>query len=550
MLAKATMVVLGVFFLNALWLGVHRAPVDRKDGVEQERLKRIREVTEKEPVDRGAVMRVVREDAVMAARWGEYMKQLSAATGGDGNPGAGDESDPALPEDEAPEVDGAEDADWTTGIYFKPELPEFPAECRLPEVERGLFREWHAALFSKKAAPELVERLSGFSLPGWEGIPLAMAGDLKRQGRDFKGALELYEKAAGLSGGDEARRRAVDLAMSREWPEVLDRLLAEPAYYAAVHAVDDRLARDASRHQLDVREILKSTLKYTWEGLHQVGYLTISLLAGLVWFVSLHKACRLPRRQWWLSLAGLPLGAFSTVVTLVLMEMQEARNGLTESELAGPALLFQIASVGLREEGSKLLCFLPMLLFLRRGTPAQALMAASAVGLGFAIEENISYFAMSEGTSVMGRHLTANFMHLAMTGLTGHALFRFLRYPKHYGAAFVATFTCMVLIHGLYNFSQDDYRVPLLKELPQLVVFIVVGLAWHYFQVIKQEREDAAQVVSAHGVFLLGTAAVMGVLLNFLVWENGWGTALGLFVPTALGSVLMCWLFMRFLHDS
>ncbi len=310
------------------------------------------------------------------------------------------------------------------------------------------------------------------------------------------------------------------------------------------------LARDASRHQLDVREILKSTLKYTWEGLHQVGYLTISLLAGLVWFVSLHKACRLPRRQWWLSLAGLPLGAFSTVVTLVLMEMQEARNGLTESELAGPALLFQIASVGLREEGSKLLCFLPMLLFLRRGTPAQALMAASAVGLGFAIEENISYFAMSEGTSVMGRHLTANFMHLAMTGLTGHALFRFLRYPKHYGAAFVATFTCMVLIHGLYNFSQDDYRVPLLKELPQLVVFIVVGLAWHYFQVIKQEREDAAQVVSAHGVFLLGTAAVMGVLLNFLVWENGWGTALVLFVPTALGSVLMCWLFMRFLHDS
>lgn len=549
MLARATMVVLGLFFANALWLGVHRAPAPAKQGMEEAREKRLREVTEKDPVDRGAVLRVVREDAAMAARWGEFLAKGNSPEAYPEEPPDG-EAAPGLPEDGDPESGEEEGGDWKPGAHFKTELPPFPQACRLSEPERGLLREWHAALLTRKAAPEMVERLMVFPLPGFEAIPLTMAGDLKRQGRDFKGALEVYEKAAVLSGGDEARRRAVDLAMSREWPEVLDRLLAEPATYAAVHAVDDRLAREASRHQLDVGEIWRSTLKYTWKGLHEVGYLTMSLLAGLVWFVSLHKACRLPRRKWWLSLAGLPLGAFSTVVTLVLMEMQEARNGLTESELAGPALLFQIASVGLREEGSKLLCFLPMLIFLRKGTPVQALMAASAVGLGFAIEENISYFSMSEGTSVMGRHLTANFMHLAMTGLTGHALFRFLRYPKHYGAAFVATFTCMVFVHGVYNFSQDDYRVPLLKELPQLVVFIVVGLAWHYFQVIKQEREDAAQVVSAHGVFLLGTAAVMGVLLNFLVWENGWGMALTLFVPSALASVLMCWLFMRFLYDS
>ena len=83
-----------------------------------------------------------------------------------------------------------------------------------------------------------------------------------------------------------------------------------------------------------------------------------------------------------------------------------------------------------------------------------------------------------------------------------------------------------------------------------LFPFIIAGLAWYYFQTIRQEQEAAPQPLSAEAVFLLGTTIVMGTLLNYLVHENGWAAAVSAFIPAALSSILFCWLFHHFLRNA
>ena len=430
-------------------------------------------------------------------------------------------------------------------------LPTQLAASRLPAEEQAAFLAWHEAVRTGEVPQELILRLESLQMPAAPGLPRTMAADLKRISRDYQGALAAYEAAGVDPANTEARRRAVALALSRDWQAVIDRLLAKPPYYDAVHALHDEISDRLAREQRDLPLLFRRTLDIMLSGFRHIDYAMLSLLTAAVWFVSLHKACRLPHRQWWLGLACLPLGMGSTVIAVVLQGLQESRQGLNDSELAGPALLFQIASVGLREEFSKLLCFLPpALLLLRRGTPAQAFMAASSVGLGFALEENIIYYLNYGGAAVLARFVTATFMHIAMTGLCGLALFKFLRYPKNFGPLFLATFTGMVLLHGFYNFSQGGFDNPFSRELSGLFPFIIAGLAWYYFQTIRQEQEAAPQPLSAEAVFLLGTTIVMGTLLNYLVHENGWAAAVSAFIPAALSSILFCWLFHHFLRNA
>jgi len=108
----------------------------------------------------------------------------------------------------------------------------------------------------------------------------------------------------------------------------------------------------------------------------------------------------------------------------------------------------------------------------------------------------------------------------------------------------------MVVLHGVYDFSLTYYDNPLSRELSHLTPFFVAGLAFYYFQTIRQDMDDAPQALSAHAVFLLGTAVTVGTLLNFLVWQEGWGGALQAIVGAILSSVLFCWLFVYHLRTT
>ncbi len=523
-LRRAVLLTAAVFLLTAVWASFTRPATPNPASLPDAHTTAIRDLLLTPNPDRSALLRALRDHARREARRAQKQEVAEAPDGPPLSPAA-----PPSPPNT---------------------LATLLAASALPDEEKVAFLQWHQAIRTAAPAPEFVQKLLSLPMPAAPGLPQVMAADLKRFAGQFQEALADYETAGAAPHAAEARRQAIELAVSRDWQEVLSRLLAQPSYYQAVHATDDFLSHTVAQEQMDFALLLRRMGQNVWSGFSHLDYFILSLLCTAVWFFSLHQAARVPRRLWWSSLVGLLLGAASTIPTLVLFSLQMARHGLADSDLAGPALLFQIASVGLREEASKLLCLVPLLLFLRKGTPAQALMAASCAGLGFALEENISYFNQSGGESVPGRFVTATFMHLGLTGLNGLALFKFLRYPKNFGTPFLATFVCTVLLHGFYNFSLDGFDNPFSRELAMLTPVMLVGLAWYYFLTLRQEQDDAPQRLSAEATFLLGSTILMGTLLNFHVWNHGWLQAITLLIPSLLTYLFYGWLFHHFLRHA
>lgn len=526
-LTRAVLLTLGFFILTAIGFGWKGSPEDDaqrwKALVEQyggHGGSSLAELLQQDPVDGTALVRALR---------------LEAAKGrAEDDPEAADENEALF--DEATLVDG--------NPLENPQV--LLTQSKLPETERVLFLRYYGTLRAKEAnIPAAVAALSTGTVKGSPALPLTMAGDVLRRAQDFAGSLKMYEQAATFPEGEEARRRALELALVREWPEVLNRLLAVDGYRAALDSVDDELPIRVAQSTRDVGALVAISAREILEGFGHTGLLLLSLLSAAVWFVSLHKACRIPFSEWWISGVGLLLGVGSIGITLLFLLLQESNGGLSENGTADNDFIFYLAGVGLREETAKLIFFLPLLPLLRKRSPALALVAASCVGLGFALEENLSYYIRGGASASLVRFVSANFMHLSMTGLIGYSLFRFWRYPKNYGPAFAATFVAMVALHGFYDFCLTGHA----GELGQFPIFILAGLAWFYFQTVRTEQDGAPQLLSAHAAFLLGSAVLTGCLLNYLVAQFGWHLAFSLMVPAFLSIVLTSALFVRFLRD-
>lgn len=526
MLTRAVLMVLGLFALTAVvlnwgaeggeqarrWRETGRGGHDREG-------EKVADVLKGDPVDRNALVRALRLEA-----------RLVRAEGPDDLPSAIPAGGLAVLEDE--------------GAAARTE--DLLNTSSLPEAERLLFIQYYKTLQAKDPdLPAAVAVLEAGMINGSAALPLTMAGDLVRRGTDYKEALRLYEKAGALADGAEARRRALDLAVIREWPETLERLMALEGYREALDSGEDTLQMRVAQETRDAGALIAVSVDHIVEGLQQPQLVLVSLLTAMVWFISLHKACRIPMREWWISGVGVLLGVGSVAITLLFLLLQESHGGLAENGTADNDFIFYLAGVGLREEGAKLICFLPLLPLLRKRTPGLALVAASCVGIGFAMEENLTYFRGAGVDNAIGRFVSANFMHLGMTGLVGHALFRFLRYPKNYGPVFMATFVLMVAVHGFYDFCLSGYSA----DAANLPTFLLAGLAWYYFQTVRMEQDGAPQVISAYSVFLLGSAVLVGFLLNCLVADFGWQTGFIILWPAVLSVVLLNAMFVWLLRE-
>jgi RsiW-degrading membrane proteinase PrsW (M82 family) len=93
--------------------------------------------------------------------------------------------------------------------------------------------------------------------------------------------------------------------------------------------------------------------------------------------------------------------------------------------------------------------FVPI--FLIRNQRLETLVIGGCVGLGFAVQENLQYFAEVGPTAAFGRFLTANFFHFAATGLVGLALCDWLRSPV--AACFHSSgpSSAVIVAHGCYD---------------------------------------------------------------------------------------------------
>ncbi|MGA7615610.1 MAG: PrsW family glutamic-type intramembrane protease, partial [Thermoanaerobaculia bacterium] len=154
-----------------------------------------------------------------------------------------------------------------------------------------------------------------------------------------------------------------------------------------------------------------------------------------------------------LYLTAFALGILSVYPTLLLITLEETVFKLHPMGQPIPDAIYFVFGVGLREELSKFLLFLPLLPWLnRRGSRIEALTCGAMVGLGFAAEENIGYFHSMDMSAALGRFLTANFLHMALTALVAVAAYDISKSRRRPSGDLNVTFLIVIGIHGAYDF--------------------------------------------------------------------------------------------------
>ena len=291
--------------------------------------------------------------------------------------------------------------------------------------------------------------------------------------------------------------------------------------------------------------------KAEWNRFREAGPIVLAMLTGCCWLIFTLQAIQLngwrdPRL--WLALGGVLLGVLSIWPTLFLIYWQEYGWNFQESRALVPGLRYFVLGVGLREELAKLLCLLPLMpLLLRLRSELAALLVSGCVGIGFALEENTSYFAGSGGADAMGRYLTANPFHMTLTALVGLAVYRGLRTPRDWAAQAVATFGVMVFAHGLYD---AFILLPALAEYSLLGTIIFVLVVYQFFRELRGARARRPDTVSLTANFLCGVSSVTAATFIYLSATVGCGSAFDVLAQGVLGLAVMVYLFLREMPET
>ena len=296
-----------------------------------------------------------------------------------------------------------------------------------------------------------------------------------------------------------------------------------------------------------------------WWGLREVvfhrmsqrGPLVLASLAGICWLIFCLQAAQI--RGWrdpklWIMLGAVMLGGLSVWPTHFFNMWQERRLGLVETDELVGGVRFFVVGVGLREELAKLLCFVPLipLLLLIRGD-LTAMMTAGCVGLGFAFVENVSYFHGSLGKDAVGRYLTANPMHMTLTGLAGLALYRAARDPKGWGPQALLVFGLVVLAHGLYDAA---IAIPAFGDLAILGSIIFALVVYQFFRELRELRSTQVEIVSLTATFLAGVSLVTAATFVYISSLVGFAPACDAMVMQVVSTSLMAYLFLREMPET
>ncbi|MGH7436546.1 MAG: PrsW family glutamic-type intramembrane protease [Polyangiaceae bacterium] len=334
-----------------------------------------------------------------------------------------------------------------------------------------------------------------------------LAEDALHRGDD-PAAADYYEReglffAARHDDVDEA----FDIWMNaEEWDRVRQRL-ADPRVWAA--AGPETKARFAT-HEQDWRGAARWTAAGYKDRL-AAWTLAMSGVSALAWGLFCARFGRIgerPLRRSLFFLAAFVLGVLSVGPTVLLIMIEEAKLKLVETGDAARDILFFVFGVALREEASKLLLFAALLPALRRwGDKLDVLVCGAFVGLGFAAEENLGYLAGGDLHESLGRFLTANFFHMALTGTLAASLYDFVTDPERNASQFMTTSLMIVGLHGAYDFliSHSEYGGSYLS----MVVFVF--LTQLFLRSLASWRPKVDRGLSPLHAFVLAAAVVTGV---------------------------------------
>jgi protease PrsW len=368
--------------------------------------------------------------------------------------------------------------------------------------------------------------------------------------RAAMGRGELANAAARYEREGLAFQRAADLDLAASlWThleawENVEALLARADVRALV---EPSTMYDFAVHQRDWRSAAK-WLALTAAPRVVPSSLAMAAIAALAWgffCARLGKLGERPLRKTLLYVAAFVLGVISIAPTIVLIAVQEATLNLVETGDPARDILFFVFGVGLREEAAKLLLFLPLLPFLRRGGDRlDVLVCGALVGLGFAAEENLGYLARGDVGTGLGRFLTANFFHMAMTGILAHALYDFVSDTERHGADFTRATLLVVGLHGAYDFllSHDEYGGGYLA----MAVFVL--LARQFLAAASDVRRRVGRGLTLLHAFLLAVAVVTGATLVYAIDAVGVAAAVPILSMGLLGEAIIVFVFVQTLR--
>jgi RsiW-degrading membrane proteinase PrsW (M82 family) len=373
----------------------------------------------------------------------------------------------------------------------------------------------------------------------------ALAREAVRQ-HDLDEAAKRYERE-GLAYPE--RHEDVDRALliwmeTDAWDHVRERM--QDARVAS--SVEPMTKYQYAVHERDWKRAAK-WLALGWRPRFKLPSLVMTAVAALAWgffCARLGKLGEKPLRRSIFYLVAFVLGVLSVVPTVCLIAVEEAQLRLVATGDATRDILFYVFGVGLREEASKLLLFAPLLVVLRKwGDKLDVLVCGAMVGLGFAAEENLGYLAGGDLHTGLGRFLTANFLHMAMTAILAASLDDFVSDREKHAADFSRTTVMVVVMHGGYDFllSHEEFGG---AYFAMAVFFFLVKM---FLAAVDHARRKADRGLTLTQAFVLAVAVVTGTSAVYAVAAVG--PAHGALVMTEglLGVAILVYAFVRTLRE-
>ena len=374
-----------------------------------------------------------------------------------------------------------------------------------------------------------------------------LTGDLHYAGKEKDEALFYYEREARNADAKGARQKLFELLLEKRDFAAAHRIASDPAIGPRLTPANRVMLAAGEHRWLDIFQPLIGMERAYLKPMPA----TLAALAGLVWFIIALQAIQPPGLFCFRTIApvfAVAAGVVSIAPTLLAVLYQEEMWKLKATGDFFEDLVFYVAGVGPREELCKLLCFLPFVpVLLMRGSRLEMLLIAGCVGLGFAIEENMQYFAQAGPAIAFGRFLTANFFHLAATGIIGLAFCEWMMSPLKKCLPFLGKTLAVMLAHGCYDAFMAVEELPVLALVSTMSFML---LALFFFRKLRTLRTAATDQISIAGTLIIGISLLNAAVLVCASMKLGFAPALAALAFTAFSLIMITYMFYWQLGDG
>jgi len=442
-----------------------------------------------------------------------------------------------------PQLTKGDDADafqgfTQTGKLGGYEVAQLIQQHATTDAPAGLFQVFLAAtLAGDPAALQQLEKNARASPP--EMLAAELLGSMQKRSSNIPAAMQaFYTEGLHFADATTSREEALHLAVTQRDLKLLRDIAAQPGW---IEHCPPLLQHHAGS--------LLGDVWMQWHGLfrHRLdeipyGVLALACFAAALWYFILVQHSDHDRWRWARPIAALTAGIGSVWPTLTVLAYQEYVQGMTAEAPFPHDLIYYVLGVGLREEGCKLLLFalfLPWLLW--RRTPGLALLTGAFVGLGFSLEENIGYYQDFGGSIAWTRFLSANFLHISLTGICAHSLYRMLLTRFARADEFIATFLLAVAAHGGYDYLSDGK----LDDNGWLSIVVLVLSAARFIDLLGEETRPVRLTIAPRAVFTFGSAILIAISLILGAWSTRTMAGVAAAGQECLGMVPIALLYWR-----